>query len=395
MSESGARSNRTVRDVERICGELQMEVQVRGAMDDPLGGLLASARAALLRQHRALQRLAETCAGSAAPLPPDFFGLTGLSERDFVVASPDHGSAPVDGKIGAPDADRCPASGEGGGCVTDGDVLLASIAEAVGAESIEMRKAQALLAEARDALTRLRRDCAEAYQVVGCMAGDTFAFDDPNVERALDNLHAAADGAPRPHDDLTPWPKPAADSVEAGSGSKAWRPTRDVTTLRRLGKLGEEIGECGAVAVCYLVGLSKGDDLSYALQPRLAEEIADVHAQIDETCARLNIRLEAHIQPGIDLALPPMSTSGPAIELGHLVQWLHVAGGIGSRCIIQGLDGVDPASGTANRVRLGAALRLLRECLIRSTQSLALNAEAIEARRAGKRAYMQMLEASL
>lgn len=55
---------------------------------------------------------------------------------------------------------------------------------------------------------RLRRDCAEAYQVIGAgMFLDTSQYTQADVERALDNLSAAANGEPRPHDDLLPWPK--------------------------------------------------------------------------------------------------------------------------------------------------------------------------------------------
>jgi hypothetical protein len=57
-------------------------------------------------------------------------------------------------------------------------------------------------------IERLRRDCAEAYQVIGAgmlLAPVPYTQDD--VARALDNLSAAANGDPRPHDDLLPWPK--------------------------------------------------------------------------------------------------------------------------------------------------------------------------------------------
>lgn len=56
---------------------------------------------------------------------------------------------------------------------------------------------------------RLRRDCAEAYQVCGgALLGDDGKFwTDDDAERVLDNLSAAASGEPRPHDDLLPWPK--------------------------------------------------------------------------------------------------------------------------------------------------------------------------------------------
>jgi hypothetical protein len=59
-------------------------------------------------------------------------------------------------------------------------------------------------------IERLRRDCGEAYQVIGAgMFLDPVAYTQDDVERAMDNLNAAANGAPRPHDDLLPWPKPA------------------------------------------------------------------------------------------------------------------------------------------------------------------------------------------
>ena len=57
--------------------------------------------------------------------------------------------------------------------------------------------------EARLEIDRLRRDCAEAYQVIGCLAGDF--FNDDAVIRAMDNLFAAANGDPRPHEDLLPF----------------------------------------------------------------------------------------------------------------------------------------------------------------------------------------------
>ena len=55
-----------------------------------------------------------------------------------------------------------------------------------------------------DEVRRLRRDCAEAYQVIGILSGDK--FNTPSVQRALDNLDAAISGEPRPHNDLLPWP---------------------------------------------------------------------------------------------------------------------------------------------------------------------------------------------
>ncbi len=56
-------------------------------------------------------------------------------------------------------------------------------------------------------IERLQRDCAEAYQVVGTLAGPHGdLFEHPQVIKALDNLSAASHpSGPRPHDDLLPF----------------------------------------------------------------------------------------------------------------------------------------------------------------------------------------------
>ena len=63
--------------------------------------------------------------------------------------------------------------------------------------------------EANAEIERLRRDCAEAYQVVGtlsCVLLDSENVSSEDITKALDNLIAAANGEPRPHDDLLPFP---------------------------------------------------------------------------------------------------------------------------------------------------------------------------------------------
>jgi hypothetical protein len=62
---------------------------------------------------------------------------------------------------------------------------------------------------------RLRRDCYEAYQIVGIALMDPVTpHTQDDVERVLDNLGAAANGDPRPHDDLLPWPAPSGDKAD-------------------------------------------------------------------------------------------------------------------------------------------------------------------------------------
>ncbi len=70
-------------------------------------------------------------------------------------------------------------------------------------------------------IRRLRVDCAEAYQVIGAMSDRRLDFGHPDVQRALDNLNAAVNGDPRPHDDLLPFPRGG-----AGTGTDA---TEEVT----------------------------------------------------------------------------------------------------------------------------------------------------------------------
>lgn len=59
-----------------------------------------------------------------------------------------------------------------------------------------------------DEIERLRRDCAELYQVIGTMAEHCPDPTDPAIVKALDNASDAANGDPRRHDDLLPFVLP-------------------------------------------------------------------------------------------------------------------------------------------------------------------------------------------
>lgn len=54
-------------------------------------------------------------------------------------------------------------------------------------------------------LTELKRDCSELYQVIGTMAESCVDPEAAPIIKALDNASAAANGYPRPHDDLLPF----------------------------------------------------------------------------------------------------------------------------------------------------------------------------------------------
>lgn len=64
----------------------------------------------------------------------------------------------------------------------------------------------ASLERAHREIERLREDCAAAYQCSGVIARAAGVFETGSVERLLDNLWAASNGATRPHDDLLPYP---------------------------------------------------------------------------------------------------------------------------------------------------------------------------------------------
>lgn len=64
-----------------------------------------------------------------------------------------------------------------------------------------------------------------------------------------------------------------------------WVPTTDLMTLRRFGKLLEELGELTEVASrCIIQGIDELDPSTQRMnRVRLVDEIADVYAQLDET----------------------------------------------------------------------------------------------------------------
>jgi hypothetical protein len=83
-------------------------------------------------------------------------------------------------------------------------------------------------------ITRLRRDCAELYQVLGVLT------EHGDLTKALDNALAAAQGRPRPHDDLLPFtvsapPAPAADGWRTAADrlAEAFEMLLDSDVIRR------------------------------------------------------------------------------------------------------------------------------------------------------------------
>lgn len=44
----------------------------------------------------------------------------------------------------------------------------------------------------KDEIKRLRRECGDAYQIIGYLASEANLFETKEVEKALDNMFAAA-----------------------------------------------------------------------------------------------------------------------------------------------------------------------------------------------------------
>ncbi len=169
-----------------------------------------------------------------------------------------------------------------------------------------------------------------------------------------------------------------------------WTPTTDPRTLRRLGKLQEELGELQAATARTSEAKAAHKPGSGLCGVRLdvAAETADVLAQIELTIAHFQI--QAHEIESWREALKPLTpfdcTTLLPIQLGRLQA-------IAARCVIQGIDEIDPSSGSTNRKRIVhgfAELLLLLQWL---TNWLELPADWIAQRVAEKKRQMSEWEA--
>lgn len=128
-----------------------------------------------------------------------------------------------------------------------------------------------------------------------------------------------------------------------------WTPTTDPRTLRRLGKLQEELGELQAATARTSEAKAAHKPGSGLCGVRLdvATETADVLAQVELTIAHFHI--QAHEIESWREALKPLTpfdcTTLLPIQLGRLQA-------IAARCVIQGIDEINPSSGFTNRKRI-------------------------------------------
>lgn len=92
-----------------------------------------------------------------------------------------------------------------------------------------------------------------------------------------------------------------------------WRAEPDEVNLLALGKLIEELNECGARAArCIIQGIHETDpDTKYTNHHELCKEIADVDAMIQIIIKRLNISLK-------------FINTRSAVKKHHKEQWLEM-----------------------------------------------------------------------
>ncbi|TJY57133.1 hypothetical protein E4T66_17125 [Sinimarinibacterium sp. CAU 1509] len=159
---------------------------------------------------------------------------------------------------------------------------------------------------------------------------------------------------------------PSGTTQPQGPRMHKWIPTTNLMQLRRFGKLIEELGELDAAMKLP------------SLSDKVWTEVADVLAQLDETVVGLRLASGS---------VTPTASASPAELIPQLSS-------IAARCIIQGIDEVDPGTGLTNRVRLENGIASLYRSLNAYIDArMPERSDDIAARRLTKRAQMQAWEA--
>jgi hypothetical protein len=166
-----------------------------------------------------------------------------------------------------------------------------------------------------------------------------------------------------------------------------WIVTTDPLSLRRLGKTMEELGELGEV----LARMLSAPPSTYELhRQQITNEIADVRAQCAVSIKALGLDRAAINQHCVDRQAADVARPLPLPSLSKAVAALTK---VCARCIIQGIDEIDPGTGLTNRQRITDAIAaVLSECT-RTANSLSLDAAALDAREKEKTRQMGEWEA--
>lgn len=155
-----------------------------------------------------------------------------------------------------------------------------------------------------------------------------------------------------------------------------WIPTTNLLMLRRMGKLIEELGVLSEVIVQIQSGVWFAED-------QLTKEIADVLAQLDETVGSIE-------------GLRKLTVSWSDHQSSPYVYMLNAnatLSAVAARCVIQGIDEVDPSTQETNHVRLERHIGKAYGAIDSAIRRFGLDTEFIDRRRHAKRSAMQEWEA--
>jgi len=150
-----------------------------------------------------------------------------------------------------------------------------------------------------------------------------------------------------------------------------WQPTTNKLELAHIGKLIEEAGE-----------LTEAASIMMSIESHLPEsrkaytdEIADVRAMqelLGEHYGLDNL-YDYENKPRLERGT---MTDVPATMIGQIGKLIEILG----RCIIQGVDEIDPSTKRVNRERLLSAMTNMNWCIDMAILSSDLDIQAIEAR---------------
>ncbi len=170
-----------------------------------------------------------------------------------------------------------------------------------------------------------------------------------------------------------------------------WVPTTNLMTLRRLGKLIEELGELAYAFASYFCMCPPADagydDVREPIIRSITEEIADVIAQCKVTADVIGLdRNRIHSER--DRLRSEWTNQVQGGTETNVIETVGTLVNVAGRCIIQGLDAIDPASNRQNRARLEDAIAAVEDACLQITDLDKLPPTAIALRAAYKESLM-------
>ncbi|MDP4074238.1 hypothetical protein [Acidovorax sp. A1169] len=168
-----------------------------------------------------------------------------------------------------------------------------------------------------------------------------------------------------------------------------WTPTTDPRTLRRLGKLQEELGELTTAVAASI-------ENPYSHRKAFTDETADVLAQVELAVAQFDLPRDVmamRMSESLHMSLNPVGRGTTPSHHTSLLRILGVLQAVVARCVIQGIEEIDPSSGKTNRVRFIEAVADTLTQVNKSIGHFSLDYNAIRLRVTEKKRQMAEWEA--